>query len=73
MSKKVNIDKQTSDELNKMSQELGKSIDEVLRLLTWMGRQALGREITINEPETKARVKVNFKKFKKMAPLDVKK
>jgi hypothetical protein len=71
MSKKVTVDKRTVAELEKMSKELNKSMEEVLRMLTWMGRQALGREITIDEGK-KSKLRVSFKKFNKMAPLDLK-
>jgi hypothetical protein len=66
----VPIDKQTVQEIIKMSAETHFSPQEVVRWLTWLGRKTMGRKITIEEGDKKLTISMEeFGKITKQLDL----
>lgn len=67
----MRVDKQTAEVIKSLSHELSFSTREVTRWLAWIGRKAIGRDITIVDADQKKQIKMSLTEYKKLSSTDL--
>lgn len=67
----IAVDKFTADRLKKIKKATGASMNSVLEVASEILEQALGRQVTISQPDSKLELRINhFKKYNRITDLD---
>ncbi len=67
----MRIDKQTAEVIKSLSKELNFSTREVTRWLAWIGRKAVGRDVTIEDKDKKTQIRMSLTEYKKLSNTDL--
>lgn len=67
----LRIDKQTADVITSISKELNFSTKEVARWLAWIGRKAVGRDVTISDKDHQKQIRMSLTEYKKLSEPDL--
>lgn len=59
-----------AQELEQMASATGANAKEILDILLYIGKKAMGRKVKITGDDDKFEVSISLQKFKKIAPLN---
>lgn len=66
----MKVDPGMAQEIERMAQATGASPKDILDILLYIGKKALGRKVKITGDDDKFEMSISLQKFKKIAPLN---
>jgi hypothetical protein len=65
----MKLDPNMASEIQRLAEATNSTAGEIMDMLLYIGRKALGRKVTISSKEENDQVEISFNKFKKVANL----